>query len=262
MTKFQRIQQISSVIPFASSGFVFVATYIELARKRARMKYWLLFILIWALAFLAVCVVDRYLMSGQFPVLNILASGGLMALANLFSVDLQVKCKSSDRAIAKYWRVIGITVVAVVLAVIVVTTMIVFLFKGMEHIPDTNGPEDTGVTAYTMEQLCTAPDQYRAYMSGSSYTGDKGVFHAKKFSGLETILTVTPKAGTLVLDADAQLVSGNMEVVILVDGTYHSHIPLNAPQEILLEDVAGKPVSVRFAAESAEMSLSVECRTN
>lgn len=42
-----------------------------------------------------------------------------------------------------------------------------------------------------------------------------------------------------------------------MDGAYHTHVPLNEPQKIVLEDMAGKTVTVRFAAESADMSLTV-----
>jgi len=257
MTKFQRIQKISSVIPFASSVFVFFATYIVLARKRATMKNWLQFFLIWALAFVAVFVVDTYLMTGLHPILNVIASGALLALANLFSVDLQIKCESRTEGSVVFPSIIGFAIVAVVLTAIVLATMISSFSNAMEHIPDTNGMENTNVTSYTQEQLVSAPDQRISYMSGSGFGGDRGTFHAKKVSGIETVLTTESENDSLILEIDAQLNSGNMEVVIVVDGAYYAHVPLNMPQKIVLEDVAGKTVTVRFAAESADMSLTV-----
>lgn len=257
MTKFQRIQKISSVIPFASSVFVFFATYIVLARKRATMKYWLLFILIWTLAFSVMTFVDRYLMSGLFPVLNVIVSGGILAIANLFSVDLQIKCESCAEGSGKHWKIISLVVVAVALTAIVLATMISSFSNAMEHIPDTNGMENTNVTSYTQEQLVSAPDRSRSYMSGSNNVGDRSVFHAKKVSGINTMQTTKMETDTLILNVDAILNSGNMEVVIVVDGAYYAHVPLNTPQKIVLENVAGKTVTVRFAAESADMSLIV-----
>ena len=257
MTKFQKIQKISSVIPFASSVFVFFATYIVLARKRATMKNWLQFFLIWALAFVAVFVVDTYLMTGLHPILNVIASSALLALANLFSVDLQIKCESRTEGSVVFPSIIGFVIVAVALTAIVLSTMISSLSKGMQHIPDTNGVENTNVTTYTQEQLVSAPDRSRSYMSGSNNVGDRSVFHAKKVSGINTMQTTKMETDTLILNVDAVLNSGNMEVVIVVDGAYYAHVPLNTPQKIVLEDVAGKTVTVRFAAESADMSLSV-----
>ena len=257
MTKFQKIQKFSSVIPFASSVFVFFATYVVLARKRATMKYWLLFILIWTLAFSVMTFVDRYLMSGLFPVLNVIVSGGILAITNLFSVDLQIKCESYAEGTGKHWKIISLVVVAVALTAIVLATMISSFSNAMEHIPDTNGMENTNVTSYTQEQLVSAPDQRISYMSGSGFGGDRGTFHAKKVSGIETVLTTESENDSLILEIDAKLNSGNMEVVIVVDGAYYAHVPLNTPQKIVLEDVAGKTVAVRFAAESADMSLTV-----
>lgn len=261
MTKFQKIQKISSVIPFASSVFVFFATYIVLARKRATMKNWLQFFLIWALALVAVFVVDTYLMTGLHPILNVIASGALLALANLFSVDLQIKCESRAAGSVVFPSIIGVAIVAVVLTAIVFVTMISSLSKGMQHIPDTNGVENTNVTTYTQEQLVSAPDRSRSYLSGSNNVGDRSVFHAKKVSGINTMQTTKMETDTLILNVDAVLNSGNMEVVIVVDGAYYAHVPLNTPQKIVLENVAGKTVAVRFAAESADMSLTVvrEC---
>lgn len=257
MTKFQKIQKFSSVIPFASSVFVFFATYIVLARKRATMKYWLLFILIWTLAFSVMTFVDAYLMSGLFPILNVIVSGGILAIANLFSVDLQIKCESYAEGTGKHWKIISFVVVAVVLTAIVLATMISSLSNAMEHIPDTNGDEDTSVTTYTLEQIVSAPNKSRSYMSGSGSSGDESVFHAKKVSGIKTMQTTKSETDTLILNVDAVLNSGNMEVVIVIDGAYYAHVPLNTPQKIVLEDVAGKTVAVRFAAESADMSLTV-----
>lgn len=257
MTKFQKIQKISSVVPFVSSVFVFFATYIVLARKRATMKNWLQFFLIWALAFVAVFVVDTYLMTGLHPILNVIASSALLALANLFSVDLQIKCESRTEGSVVFPSIIGFVIVAVVLTAIVLSTMISSLSKGMQHIPDTNGVENTNVTTYTQEQLVSAPDRSRSYMSGSNNVGDRSVFHAKKVSGINTMQTTKMETDTLILNVDAILNSGNMEVVIVIDGAYYAHVPLNTPQKIVLEDVAGKTVTVRFAAESADMSLSV-----
>lgn len=90
MTKFQKIQKASSVIPFLSSFFVFFVTMFELKRQKAPSKKWLLFYLVFFLSGIAVYFLNSVIMTGENPGLNYIASGLVLALANILCVDLQM----------------------------------------------------------------------------------------------------------------------------------------------------------------------------
>ncbi len=49
-----------------------------------------------------------------------------------------------------------------------------------------------------------------------------------------------------------------MEIVVIVDGQYYDHIPINKSSSIVLSNVADKLVVVRIGAESAKMKVTVK----
>ena len=49
-----------------------------------------------------------------------------------------------------------------------------------------------------------------------------------------------------------------MELIIVIDGQYDRHIPVNGRQTIVLEDIAHKLILVKLAAESAEVNVVAE----
>ena len=49
-----------------------------------------------------------------------------------------------------------------------------------------------------------------------------------------------------------------MEIVVIVDGQYYDHIPVNQSNTVVLSNVADKLVVVRIGAESAKMQVTVK----
>ena len=49
-----------------------------------------------------------------------------------------------------------------------------------------------------------------------------------------------------------------MEIVIVVDDQFYASVPVNQESSITLNDIAGKTVLVKIAAESAKMEAYVK----
>ena len=82
--------------------------------------------------------------------------------------------------------------------------------------------------------------------------------YAKKFSGIDTLQATQTDSNSMTLTVESTLNSGNMEIIIVIDGEYYQHIPTGSKQTIVLEDIAGKLVLVKMAAESADVRVVVE----
>ena len=88
---FSKIQKISSIVPYLSTIVIMLITMFEFKRCKASTKVWVDFVLIIMLSCIAVHILNRYVLSGLFPILNLIASGGVFAVANCLMVDLQEK---------------------------------------------------------------------------------------------------------------------------------------------------------------------------
>lgn len=150
--------------------------------------------------------------------------------------------------------------------------MVAVIFLSFEHIEDTNGPDDYSLCQLTMEDIFA--DHHSTYSSMSSFaksgkatnvTGNlrdcdftKCTYRAKKFSGVMSVHATKTSANTLTLQIQTKVESGNLEVVILVDGQYYATVPVNSNRTIVLENISGKLVVVKMAGESAALDITVE----
>lgn len=139
---------------------------------------------------------------------------------------------------------------------------------------DTNGPEDTSLALITQEELIAGNLGGSAYMSVSSGHGESTKVTGEfadvdyerrscrwgKVSGGFTVHSSKIESGTLILEITSELTAGNAEIIILVDGQYHSHVPVGGTHTVTLDDVAGKTVLVRIGCEAAQLELTVERR--
>ena len=51
--------------------------------------------------------------------------------------------------------------------------------------------------------------------------------------------------------------SGNVEIVIIIDGEYYCSVDVNQDQSITLQNVSNKEVIVKLAGEEAKMKIDV-----
>ena len=285
MTKFQKVQKFLSFIPFASSIFVFFVTMFELNRKKAKTKYWFLFGLIFFSSGIATFFLGEIPFLTQYSVLYTFVAGGVLAVANILCVELQIKCpdlriKTPDlqevvqpAKSKKPWIITGTVLFAVVMAVIAAVKVSDAIQTGKEsQIPDTNGVENTNVVTITEDQVLQEYNTCCALLvglggDGSSSNVTEPIFkdydyqsysyRSKAASGTQTVHATRTENENLTLTIETELVSGNMEIFVLVDGQIYARLDPIEKQTVVLEDIAGKLVVVKFAAESAELSIQV-----
>ena len=84
------------------------------------------------------------------------------------------------------------------------------------------------------------------------------MFSCKKISGVKTLHATKSPYDTLTLKFSSQLDAGNLEIVIIVDGEYYCHVPVNQISTVELTNIGNKTVVVKAAAESASLKISVQ----
>jgi len=170
----------------------------------------------------------------------------------------------------KTLQILVIVAVACLFAAVIVMKV---LNTGAKHISDQNGASDTSLAVLTRGDSLGGDDHtiFRHYVSGSGSASDasktsfryddvdKDVISHKfgKISGVYTIHATKTDAQVLWLTITSALQSGNMEIVVVVDGQYYCSVPVNDTTQIVLEDISGKTVCVRVAGESAQAEVSV-----
>ena len=272
MTKFQKFQKILSLIPFFSSFFVFIVTMIELKRKKASLRFWIAFAAIFFLSGFFVYLFNSVVLAEMHFMLKTLASGILLAAANILCVELQAKCGQTNdvhkQSPSRTTLIICISV-GVFLLGIVATVVLPFSFTS--GIPDTNGEQDTSLASLTMGDLLSDTDSFSAFGSRYSFSGGKSnvsenlqkvdrdvcEYHFREISGIKTLQATKVDSDTLTIEIDSTLSAGNAEIVILIDGEYYTHVALNKKDTIVINQVSNKLVKVQMGAESAELSVAV-----
>ena len=274
MTRFYKLQKISSIIPFWSTFVIAIITMIELKRNHASKRIWRYFILTFFAAGSIVFFINKVVMSGQHLFLNIVVSGLILAVANILFVEFQIMCVQTNdtethiKSRTKWYVVVCCAAVIVLGLGILLFT----LFVPTIDIEDSNGVADTSLVTISLDEILTSPDNYSAVSSYTSYEGastnvdgrmkeydhENCSFSCKKISGIITLQVTKTKNDQLMLDIFSQLDEGNAEIVIIVDDQYYDSIPINQSNSIELSNIANKTIVVRLAAESAKVHVAVE----
>lgn len=271
MTKFQKIQLASSVIPFLSTFFVTLCTIVKLFKNKANVKTWFFFYLTFFLSGIAVNLIIEFLFSGVHNFWSIALSGIVLALANfvyvhLQSVKPQVKARKPKNMKLMYIIIGCVCLVVTTIAVVTVIT------NPSVDIADTNGDADTTLSAITRDEIISSSNNFSAFSSRYSHKGEatevtgrmkdydyaECFYSCKKISGIMTLQATQTSNEQLFLEISSQLNQGNMEIVIIIDGQYYNSIPVNQTQTVVLSGIANKLVLVKIAAESAKMQVSVK----
>lgn len=272
MSRFHKFQRIFCIVPFWSTLLILIITMVELKRRSASKKLWGSFILIFFGIGAAVFLIDNIIMTGQHWILNVIVSWLICTIANILFVDLQIKsaqvCETTEKSSKKGYLIAG----CVIASVLAVGAAFFALFAPSVDIEDTNGVADTSLVTIGLNDLVSSPNHYSAISSYTSYKGSNTTvvgtmkdydhqecaFSCQKISGVMTVQATKTKCDTLTLDISSQVDSGNMEIVVIVDGQYYDHIPINQSNTVILSNVADKLVAVRIGAESAKMNVTVK----
>lgn len=270
----KRIQKLICFIPYVSTFIILFATMLNLKRKKAPFRYWMCFHLIFALMGCALCTINAIFVKIDAPILDRIVSIVVLTVANFSFIQLQccapahAEDKKHTMGFVNQKLVIIIALICAVLSVVVVS--ICFTKDASEYI-DTNGEDDTSLACITLDEILSTSGNYSATRVQHSCEGeptlvpkslnssdyDTIVFRCKLVNGIKTLQTTKVTQNTVTLIVDSKIKSGNMEIIILVDNEYFCHVATDCQQIVELNNIAGKTIIVRMAAESAEIDISV-----
>ena len=272
MNKFQKIQMIISVVPFLSSFFVFGVTNVIIKKNRSNALLWVYLALIMSISVMLVIFWNVVIMTGQNPILNIIASGALLAIANYLCIKLQIKSeKEKDSPQPKAKVILGSIGLSILgLAVSIGLALLMGVLQSSADIADLNG-ENTALAIITEDEIATVQSDWSSSWSSiglygehtnvskenDEYDYDKCSYSTKKINGIKTIQITNLETDTLILNVASVLESGNLEIFIIIDGKIYEKVPVGQSYTITLNNIANKDVIVRLGAESAKMSIVV-----
>lgn len=271
MTKFQKLQKLSSIIPFWSTAFVAIVTMFELKRRKASKKIWVYFILTFFLSGTTVYFLNAFIMTGQHILLNIIASGLILAVANILFVDFQVMSTQPHKRETNFNKRILIYCIILGAVIAGITMLLSVLLAPSVDIEDINGSENTSLAVIDTSEILSSMNNFSAFSSNMSKSGehtgvtdklkeydyDEVTFRCKKISGVKTLQVTKATSDQLTLEINPQLEAGNMEIVIIVDGEYYDSVAANKISSVVLTGIMGKTVIVKMAAESAKVDVSI-----
>lgn len=93
MTKFQKIQKWSSIIPFHSTIFVAVVTYVILSKHKAKMEHWMKFVFCPVLSVCGIYLVNNHMLVDVPTWIQILVCGLILFFVNCYYIEMQIACK-------------------------------------------------------------------------------------------------------------------------------------------------------------------------
>lgn len=126
MTKFHKIQKISSIIPFYSTYVILFITMFQLKKHKASFKLWLLFHLNFFISGLLLFILNSVIMTGQHLILNYIASGLLLAITNFVCVELQIKSTEEKNVSSNGYLIMNIVTWILVIGVSFVGVLIAY----------------------------------------------------------------------------------------------------------------------------------------
>ena len=146
---------------------------------------------------------------------------------------------------------------AVSFALVVALVAVGFLWFGktnLEHIEDTNGPENYALQVLTDDNIRKLDVGARNVGQSTSFlTGDTVTYSSKKFTGVYEVFStniITNRYEIIV--NHARVDAGNFKMVLCVDNEIIHEFALNElTQSFVLENVRGT-ISLRIAGESAD----------
>ena len=142
--------------------------------------------------------------------------------------------------------------------VLVVVAVIWFLNDDLQHIADTNGPDDDSLTTITDQQIV---DQSIGALNVKTQTGfisGMVTVSSDKFTGVYEILydNYIGASDFYLQLYEFTVTSGNFKMCVVHDGKIVATLEPGGFVEYLLEDISGT-VSLVIAGESAEFSFKM-----
>lgn len=271
--KSQRIQKISSIIPFYSTFAILIITMVHLKRNKASKILWVCYFVIFFLSGIVTFIITSTIGKCS-SILSVLVCGLLLAVSNFSLVQLQVKCKRDQPFRFSSTKVsINVPIAAWSILCLVVLCIVICVMLQMPDIDieDLNGDEDTSLAVITISDVLSTDDEYSSYRTSTLYQGensritgklaqydyDNVIFRCAKISGVKTLLTTNTENNAITFEIVSTIHSGNLELFIIVDGEYYDSVKTNCTQTIQLSDISGKNIVIKIGAEQAAVDIEI-----
>ena len=137
---------------------------------------------------------------------------------------------------------------------LIVVAVIWFTGSNLEHIADTNGPDNFALQVITDDNIRKLDVGARNVgQSSSILTGDTVTYSSKKFTGVYEVFSTNIITNRYEITVNhARVDAGNFKMVLCVDNEIIHEFTLNElSQTFVLENVRGT-ISLRIAGESAD----------
>lgn len=262
-------------VPFVSSFVIAFATMYNFKKCRASLRYWLSFCLAFFSIGIALSAIVTYIPYPQYWLIQFLIAYGLLTAGNLFYIFLQEKAasveKRKEQLLILKRKGPGIRVIIILGIFLALVIAVVFFVASTPsvHYDDINGTSKHSLGIITIDDVLTTTNHYSAKHVKSSTDGistdvegllekydyDRVTFSSQEVHGIRTLQATKTTCNTMILDVDSTVTCGNAELFIFVDDAYYQSIDINQVVSVQLEDITGKTVVVKIAAESAELNV-------
>lgn len=282
--KIHKIQRIASILPFYSSFFVLVMSMVELKRHKASIKRWAQFYGLAVSSFVVLFFLNNFLLPEQMKIAKVIGSAVISTTMNFLLVEIQIRAwkeRVNDESSAALRKVetkvtiglIGWLIISLTITIVFVCIVLIRKPHPYQNYVDLNGKDNTSLAIITQEDIISGGKGiYGKNSSGGVGFGAQtnvGLDWTEQdydrvpqrwgfMTGVQTLQATKINEGTLILKIDSTLTTGNAEIVIVVDGKYYSHVPVNENVTLTLDDVAGKTVLVCMGCEAAGIDITVE----
>lgn len=162
-------------------------------------------------------------------------------------------------------------IMALLISVAVITSVVTMILNTQKY-EDTNGEDNFELRHITIEDIVGDEIGYSAFSGTSTHSGsrtyigdsklkdfdyDETERSFKRLDGVVILQATRIYKDSLTLEIDSEIESGNAEIVIIIDGKYHSSVDINKCRIIRLNDVYSKEVVIKLAGEGAKGEVEV-----
>ena len=136
---------------------------------------------------------------------------------------------------------------------LIVVAVIWFTGSNLEHIADTNGPDDFTLQTITDDNIRNRDIGALNVGQSTSLVSDTVTYSSKKFTGVYEVFTENIVTNRYEITVNhARVDAGNFKMVLCVDDEIVHEFTLNTLSQTFVLEYVNGTVSLRIAGESAE----------
>ena len=136
---------------------------------------------------------------------------------------------------------------------LIVVAVIWFTGSNLEHIADTNGPDDFTLQTITDDNIRNRDIGALNVGQSTSLVSDTVTYSSKKFTGVYEVFTENIVTNRYEITVNhARVDAGNFKMVLCVDDEIVHEFTLNTLSQTFVLDHVNGTVSLRIAGESAD----------